>query len=98
MKYYKDDSGEVFAYEDNVTDEKYFKGKTKITKKEADKIVNPPKTKEQKIEDEAYAAYDTISKTMLYYIRELETGEPMPEDIKQQRVSAWSKLDLSLLK
>jgi len=55
-------------------------------------------TKEEKAQRMKNNAIKYLKETQWYFIRQLETGEPMPEDIKTQRIDAWSKIDLSVLK
>jgi hypothetical protein len=47
MKFYKDNNGKPFAYEDDVKDEQIANGLTSITEEEFNTIVNPPLTQEE---------------------------------------------------
>ena len=71
MKYYKDKNNEVFAYEDDVSEEdlkKNIKGfsLTSLTQKELEEFLTPKMAREQKIEflkQEFLARVDTILNT-----------------------------------
>lgn len=49
MKYYVDDDNNIFAYEDDGSQDEYIGGKKQITKEEAHAILNPPLTHEQEV-------------------------------------------------
>ena len=47
MKYYKDINNEVYAYEDDGSQDYLIGDKVKMTAEEAEAHINPPKTQEQ---------------------------------------------------
>lgn len=49
MKYFLDSNGEVFAYEEDGSQDEFIGNKKPVTLEEVEKILNPPPTQEEKI-------------------------------------------------
>lgn len=49
MKYFLDSNGEVFAYEEDGSQDEFIGNKKPVTIEEVEKILNPPPTQEEKI-------------------------------------------------
>lgn len=47
MKYFRDESGEIFAYEEDGSQDEFIGNKKPITQEEVEKILNPPPTQEE---------------------------------------------------
>ncbi|EAI7347872.1 DUF4376 domain-containing protein [Campylobacter jejuni] len=47
MKYFKDKNNEIYAYEDEATDEQIKEGLTPISEEEFNALINPPKSEEE---------------------------------------------------
>lgn len=52
----------------------------------------PKPTPEQVAQQEKAEAENYLRSTDWHVIREIETGEPMPTDIKNARFAAWAKV------
>jgi len=72
MKYYKNKNNKVYAYETEESYEKFGKdlNLTKISNEERHKILNPPKTQEEKVNEIAnliISIHNTETKNTKYY-------------------------------
>ncbi|WP_336996547.1 tail fiber assembly protein [Leclercia sp. UBA7405] len=47
MKYFRDESGEIFAYEEDGSQDEFIGNKKPVTQEEVEKILNPPPTQEE---------------------------------------------------
>ena len=84
MNYFKNNSGDVFAYDDEQVAAGLAADKTLMTPEEVEAHLNPPPepiTQEQiNAESRAY-----LESTDWYIIRQTETGQPAPDEILTQR-------------
>ena len=88
MKYFKSESGNVFAYDDDQVAAGLADDKTAMTPEEVEAHKNPPKTAEQLQQQANAEARTYLAETDWYVIRLQETGEPVPEDILAERAAA----------
>lgn len=95
MQYFKDKNNEVWAFEDDVEDIYAYscvpKSLTPITKEEAEKLSNPPKT-QQEINAEALATFKSavqtaIDKTDSVAVRCLKAGVEFPTEWREYTVT-----------
>lgn len=87
MKYYKQNN-EVFAYEEDGSQDHLIGDKVLMTADEVEAYINPPKTPKQILTEQRAEALKYLADTDYYYPRFLETGEPVPEDVVLKRKEA----------
>jgi hypothetical protein len=89
MKYYKDKNNQVYAFEDDGSQDAFIPDHlTPIAEAEAMAITNPPPTAEQ-IQAKANAdARAYLASTDWYVVRFAETGVAIPDDIATARQEA----------
>lgn len=85
MKYYKSNN-EVFAYEEDGSQDDLIGDKVLMTAEEVELHIKPPKTEEQIIAEKVieYKAY--LASTDWYYARKAETSEDVPTDVVAKRI------------
>ena len=88
MKYFKDEHGQVFAYDDEQVDQGYGVDMAAMTDAEVDAHLNPAKTLEQLQEQINTEAREYLAETDWYVIRAQETGVEVPADILEARQAA----------
>lgn len=88
MKFYKDNQNNVYAYEDDGSQDHLIGDKVAMTADEVEAHLNPPKTPEQ-IQSEANAeARAYLASTDWYVIRMQETGVAIPQEVLDKRAEA----------
>lgn len=92
MNYYKDSTGNVYAYDDEQVDQGYAMGKTSLTTDEVDSHLNPQPTPEQLQELVNAESRAYLASTDWYVIRLQETGAPIPAEILDERAAARARV------
>ena len=88
MKYYKDIKDNIYAYEEDGSQDHLIKGKVVVAEANIDTYINPPKTAEHlQAELNAEARVYLVS-TDWYVIRLQETGIAVPQDVLDARAKA----------
>lgn len=88
MKFYKDINNEVYAYEEDGSQDDLIGDKVLMTAEEVEAYINPPKTPEQILAEQRAEALKYLADTDYLYTRFLEIGEPVPEDVVLKRKEA----------
>ena len=88
MKYYKDIKDNIYAYEEDGSQDHLIGDKVAMTAEEVEAHINPPKTAEQlQVELNAEARAYLVS-TDWYVIRLQENGIAVPQDVLDARAKA----------
>lgn len=92
MKYYKDNQGNVFAYELDGSQDHLIGNKVAMTAEEVEAHINPPKTAEQLQAEINAEAKAYLASTDWYVVRQAETGIAVPADVVEARAEARAKI------
>lgn len=92
MKYYKDQDGNVYAYDQEQIDLGLADDKVALTDAEAEAHKNPVPTAEQLQAQINTEARTYLASTDWYVIRLQETGEAVPVDVLADRAAARSRV------
>lgn len=85
MKYYKNKNNEVYAYEDDGTQDHLIGSKTLMTAEEVDTHINPPKTEAQILAEKVAEAKAYLASTDF---KVLPDYEPKSEEVVALRATA----------
>lgn len=92
MNYFKDSTGNVYAYDDEQVAIGLASDKTPMTHEEVEAHKSPASTPEQLQQQANAEARAYLASTDWYVIRLQETGEPVPEDILAERAAARARV------
>ena len=93
MKYYKDKDNNVFAYEDDGSQDDFIGDKVSMTDAEIEAHINPPKTEEQLLKEVKEEAQSYLNNTDWYVIRKFERAIEIPSDVSTKRAEAIEVLN-----
>jgi len=88
MKYYKDNTNNIHAYELDGSQDHLIGDKVAMTDEEVELHINPPKTAEQLAEEAKAEALAYLSSTDWYIVRLMDSGVEVPQEVKDKRAEA----------
>ena len=90
MKYYKDINNEVFAYEEDGSQDHLIGDKVLMTDEEVELHINPPKTEKQIITEKVIEAKAYLASTGWYIERlnDPSSGKAVPQEVLDKRAEA----------
>ena len=90
MKYYKDINNEVYAYEEDGSQDHLIGDKILITQEEVEEHINPPKTEAQILAEKVAEAKAYLANTGWYIERlnDPSSGKEVPQEVLDKRAEA----------
>ena len=90
MKHYKDINNEVFAYEEDGSQDDLIGDKVLMTADEVEAHINPPKTEEQILAEKVAEAKAYLASTGWYVERlnDPSSGKAIPQEVLDKRAEA----------